>query len=152
MPCRPEDQTGARPAFTYDSSKPVSDAAGAAASALASASLLLRDSDPAYADTCLSYARRLFTLAAAVRLLGHAKVASGLGTHRKLPRCLPNCLQLHVSLLRTVLNTLCPPPPPQNEGKYSDSYQSATYAYQSSSNLDDLAFAVRPAAWPGTSS
>ncbi|KAL4443449.1 hypothetical protein ABPG75_011186 [Micractinium tetrahymenae] len=93
---RPEDQTGARPAFTYDSSKPASDAAGAAASALASASLLFRASDPSYADTCLTYARRLFTFAAA------------------------------------------------NEGKYSDSYQSATNVYTSSSYLDDLAFA---AAW-----
>lgn len=37
----------------------------------------------------------------------------------------------------------------QNEGKYSDSYQSATYAYQSSTYLDDLAFAVRPRPWLG---
>ncbi|KAL4420827.1 hypothetical protein ABPG75_010483 [Micractinium tetrahymenae] len=60
---RPEEQRGPRPAYTWDASKPASDAAGAAASALASASLLFKSGDPAFAADCLDHARRLFTFA-----------------------------------------------------------------------------------------
>ncbi|KAI3430666.1 hypothetical protein D9Q98_005258 [Chlorella vulgaris] len=60
---RPEEQTGPRPAYVWDATKPASDAAGSAASALASASLLLRASDPEYAAACLDHARRLFKFA-----------------------------------------------------------------------------------------
>jgi hypothetical protein len=63
---RPEEQTGARPAYVWDATKPASDAAGAAASALASASLLFRASDPEYAAACLDHARRLFKFASKV--------------------------------------------------------------------------------------
>ncbi|KAL4451254.1 hypothetical protein ABPG77_009326 [Micractinium sp. CCAP 211/92] len=60
---RPEDQLGPRPSYTWDSSKPASDAAGAAACALASASLLFKASDAAFAASCLDHARRLFNFA-----------------------------------------------------------------------------------------
>ena len=39
---RPQDQTGDRPFYTWDASKPGSDLMGAAASALASASLVFK--------------------------------------------------------------------------------------------------------------
>ncbi len=63
---RPEEQTGTRPAYTWGPGKPASDAAGAAASALAATSLLLRPSDPSYAAACLDHARSLFALASQV--------------------------------------------------------------------------------------
>ena len=64
---RPEEQTGPRPAYTWSPGKPASDAAGAAASALASAAVLFRASDPAYAARCLGHARGLFAFASKVR-------------------------------------------------------------------------------------
>ncbi len=63
---RPEDQTGPRPAFVWDASKPASDAAAAAASALAATSLLFESSDGEYAGACLDHARRLFSFASKV--------------------------------------------------------------------------------------
>jgi endoglucanase len=63
---RPEGQTGPRPAYIYDSSKPASDALGAAAAALASASLALRLATPArQTRSYLARARQLFDMAAA---------------------------------------------------------------------------------------
>lgn len=77
---RPEEQTGARPAYVWDASKPASDAAGAAASALAAASLVFRSSDAEYADACLDHARRLFEFASQVGLLaGLARTACACG-------------------------------------------------------------------------
>lgn len=60
---RPEDQTGPRPAYAWDPSRPASDLAGAAAAALAAVSLAARPSDAAYADACLGHARSLFAFA-----------------------------------------------------------------------------------------
>ncbi|PSC71377.1 Endoglucanase A [Micractinium conductrix] len=60
---RPEEDTSSRPAYTWDASKPASDAAGAAASALAATSLLFTASDPAFAAACLDHAQRLFAFA-----------------------------------------------------------------------------------------
>ena len=65
---RPEEQGGPRPAYTWGPGRPASDAAGAAASALAATSLLLRASDPSYAAACLDHARSLFALASQVGL------------------------------------------------------------------------------------
>ena len=60
---RPEDQTGSRPAFVWDASKPASDAAGSAASALAAISLAFKPTDAAYAARCLEKAISLFAYA-----------------------------------------------------------------------------------------
>lgn len=59
----PEAMQMPRPAFRIDADNPGSDLAGEAAAALASASLLFRDSDPAYAEECLRHARELFQFA-----------------------------------------------------------------------------------------
>lgn len=56
---RPEEQSGERPFFVWDTSKPASDLAGAMASALASASMVLGDSD------YLEHAKQLFEFASA---------------------------------------------------------------------------------------
>lgn len=63
---RPEDQSGSRPYFVWDSAKPGSELIGAAASALASASLVFEDIDPEYAAECLHHARQLYNLASKV--------------------------------------------------------------------------------------
>ena len=92
---RPEDQTGQRPCYTWDMTKqPASDLAGAAAAALATASIVFKQSDSSYAETALSHAKQLYSAATS------------------------------------------------NQGLYSSSYSSATYVYQSSSYLDDLALAA----------
>ena len=82
---RPEEQSGARPAYTWGPGKPASDAAGAAASALAATSLLLRPSDPSYAAACLDHARSLFALASQVggwdRVVGLTAAAAGGWVH-----------------------------------------------------------------------
>ena len=65
---RPEDQTGSRPAFVWDASKPASDAASSAASALAAISLAFKPMDGAYAASCLAHARSLFAYASKVSI------------------------------------------------------------------------------------
>lgn len=74
--------------------QPASDLAGAAAAALATASIVFKQSDPSYAEKALSHAKQLYSAAST------------------------------------------------NQGLYSSQYSSATYVYQSSSYLDDLALAA----------
>ncbi|WP_455715967.1 glycoside hydrolase family 9 protein [Anaerosporobacter sp.] len=52
-----------RPAYKVDLDHPGSAVCGEAAAALASASILFKDSDPTYAATCLKHAKELFSLA-----------------------------------------------------------------------------------------
>lgn len=52
-----------RPAYKVDASCPGSDLAGEYAAAMAAASLVFRDSDPAYAGTLLTHARQLYAFA-----------------------------------------------------------------------------------------
>jgi hypothetical protein len=59
----PEKMTMARPAFKIDATRPGSDLAGEAAAALASASIVFRSTDVAYADRLLQNAIQLFTFA-----------------------------------------------------------------------------------------
>ncbi len=53
----------ARPSYKIDTTKPGSDLAGETAAALASASIVFRDSDPDYADEMLQHARELYQFA-----------------------------------------------------------------------------------------
>ncbi|ANZ41122.1 endoglucanase [Lentzea guizhouensis] len=53
----------ARPSYKVDASCPGSDLAGEYAAAMASASMVFRDTDPAYATTLLTHAKQLFTFA-----------------------------------------------------------------------------------------
>ena len=62
---RADQETGPRPSFVWDTSRPASDLAAAAASALAATSLALRPSDATYADRCLAAARQLLAFAQA---------------------------------------------------------------------------------------
>jgi len=59
----PETMTMARPSYAVTASKPGSEVAAESAAALASASLLFRSTDPAYADLLLAHARKLFIFA-----------------------------------------------------------------------------------------
>lgn len=59
----PETMINARKAFKIDAARPGSDLAGETAAALASASILFKDSDPAYSATLLSHARQLYSFA-----------------------------------------------------------------------------------------
>ena len=59
----PEKMTMARPAFKIDTTRPGSDLAGEAAAALASASIVFRSTDVAYANRLLQNAIQLFTFA-----------------------------------------------------------------------------------------
>lgn len=63
----PEVMTMARPAYKIDSSRPGSDLAGEAAAALASASLVFRSTDPAYAANLLAHAEQLYRFADSYR-------------------------------------------------------------------------------------
>ncbi len=58
-----EEMTMLRRSFKIDAGRPGSDAAGEAAAALASASILFRKDDPAYAETLLVHARQLHDFA-----------------------------------------------------------------------------------------
>ena len=60
----PETQTMNRPTYWADASHPSADASGQMSSALSTASLLFKDSDPAYAAECLKYAKALNTFTA----------------------------------------------------------------------------------------
>lgn len=60
---RPEDISGPRPAFAVALSLGAADLAGAAAAALAAASVLWKAEDPAWADRALARAESLFTAA-----------------------------------------------------------------------------------------
>nr|WP_150266532.1 glycoside hydrolase family 9 protein [Paenibacillus tepidiphilus] len=53
----------ARPAYKIDATHPGSDLAGETAAALASAAIIFRDSDPAYADKLLLHAKQLYSFA-----------------------------------------------------------------------------------------
>lgn len=59
----PEKMTMARPAFKVDAARPGSDVAAGTASALASASILFRGENSAYADKLLDNAKQLFEFA-----------------------------------------------------------------------------------------
>ncbi|HEY9669181.1 MAG TPA: glycoside hydrolase family 9 protein [Coleofasciculaceae cyanobacterium] len=59
----PEKMTMQRPAFKIDTQRPGSDLAGEAAAALASASIIFRPTNAAYADTLLTHATQLFNFA-----------------------------------------------------------------------------------------
>ena len=52
-----------RPAYILNPSKPGSDCAGETAAALASASVLFKDTDPDYSNLLLQHARDLFNFA-----------------------------------------------------------------------------------------
>lgn len=60
---RPEQQTGERPCLVWDSSKPASDLASAASSALSAAAIAFRPTDPAYADKLVKHAEQLYSMA-----------------------------------------------------------------------------------------
>ena len=60
---KPEDMNMARPSFKVDAANPGSDVAAGTASALASASMLFRGIDDAYADKLLTNAEQLFEFA-----------------------------------------------------------------------------------------
>ena len=60
---RPEQQTGARPFYVWDSSKPASDLSAAFSAALASTSLVFKSSDPEFSAKCLLHAKQLFDFA-----------------------------------------------------------------------------------------
>jgi len=59
----PESMTMARPAWKVDAQNPGSDVAGEAAAALAAASIIFRDRDPAYAGELLDHAKELYAFA-----------------------------------------------------------------------------------------
>ena len=61
----PEDMTMARPAFKVDAQNPGSDLTGESAAALASASIVFRSTDEAYADKLLQKAEQLYKFAEA---------------------------------------------------------------------------------------
>lgn len=52
-----------RPSYKLDMNNPGSTVVAETAAALASSSIVFRDTDPSYADTCLSHAKDLFTFA-----------------------------------------------------------------------------------------
>ncbi|HEX2953012.1 MAG TPA: glycoside hydrolase family 9 protein [Bacillota bacterium] len=53
----------ARPSYKIDAAHPGSDLAGEAAAALASASIIFKETNPTYAATCLTHAKQLYTFA-----------------------------------------------------------------------------------------
>ncbi len=59
----PEEMTMARPAYKIDANNPGSDLAGETAAALASASIIFRSSDEAYAEQLLNNAKQLYEFA-----------------------------------------------------------------------------------------
>ena len=63
----PEQLPAERPAYKIDPENPGSDLAAETAAALASASLVFRDSDPAYAEQLLANAKQLYAFADAYR-------------------------------------------------------------------------------------
>ncbi|CAN4115544.1 unnamed protein product [Withania somnifera] len=60
---RPEDMTTSRTAYRIDPSRPGSDLAGETAAAMAAASIIFRNSNPAYANELLNHAYQLFEFA-----------------------------------------------------------------------------------------
>ncbi|KAA0200411.1 Glycosyl Hydrolase 9 [Hyalella azteca] len=71
---RPEDMTMQRPAWKIDTSAPGSDLAADTAAALATASMIFRDSDSGYADRCLAASKDLFEFADQYRQLYHISI------------------------------------------------------------------------------
>ncbi len=66
-----------RPSYKVDLTSPGSTVTGEAAAALASASMVFADSDPAYAETCLKNAKELFTFADTTKSDSGYTAASG---------------------------------------------------------------------------
>jgi hypothetical protein len=62
---RPEQQSGARPAYVYDKTTPAADLFGGVAAALASSSLVFKGEDPAFAAKLLQSAKELYDWGAA---------------------------------------------------------------------------------------
>ncbi len=60
---RPEDLKMARPTYQVDAANPGSDLTGETAAALASASIIFRSTDAAYADKLLAQAKKLYSFA-----------------------------------------------------------------------------------------
>jgi endoglucanase len=60
---RPEDMDTDRTVYNVSAGRPGSDIAGETAAALAAASVVFRDADPAYAETLLTSARKAFEFA-----------------------------------------------------------------------------------------
>ena len=60
---RIETMTIPRPSYKLDASNPGSDLAGETAAALAAASMVFADEDPAYSRTLLDHAKEIFTFA-----------------------------------------------------------------------------------------
>uniref|UniRef100_A0A0V0IPN6 Endoglucanase n=1 Tax=Solanum chacoense TaxID=4108 RepID=A0A0V0IPN6_SOLCH len=60
---RPEDMTTSRAAYRIDPSRPGSDLAGETAAAMAAASIVFRNNNPAYAEELLTHAYQLFEFA-----------------------------------------------------------------------------------------
>ncbi len=73
----PEVMQMERPAYKVDTSNPGSTVVAETAAALASASIIFKDTDPAYAATCLSHAKDLFTFADTTRSDAGYKAAEG---------------------------------------------------------------------------
>lgn len=70
----PEVFPNERPAFKIDAQHPGSELAAEAAAALASASLLFRETDGTYADLCVRHAEELYTFADGYRGLYHEAI------------------------------------------------------------------------------
>ena len=66
-----------RPSYKVDMSNPGSTVVGEAAAALASASIVFSDRDPAYAETCLNHAKELFAFAETSKSDSGYKAAEG---------------------------------------------------------------------------
>ena len=73
----PEVMQMERPAYKLDTSNPGSTVVAETAAALASSSIIFRDTDPGYAATCLSHAKDLFTFADTTRSDAGYKAAEG---------------------------------------------------------------------------
>ena len=58
---RPEQQTGARPYYTWGKSTPASDLLGAVSAALTSTSLVFKGTDPTFSAKLLSHAQSLYS-------------------------------------------------------------------------------------------
>jgi len=60
---RPEQLKSTRPSYKLDAEHPGSDLVGETSAALASASIVYRETDPQYADLLLEHAKQLYEFA-----------------------------------------------------------------------------------------
>ncbi len=77
-----------RPSYKVDMSNPGSTVVGEAAAALASASIVFSDRDPAYAETCLNHAKELFAFAETSKSDSGYKAAEGFYSSKPVYSCI----------------------------------------------------------------